>query len=151
MKRIFWPFFSSPSNDTDVTEHAAIVVVDAVEDQGAGRGIGQTSRRRELIAKLANQLIDPFAGLGADQNRILGREAEHLLDFLCHPDRIGAGQVDLVDDRDDLQPDFDGGVSIGDGLGLHALRGIDDQDRPFAGLQAPSALRNGNRHARACR
>ena len=47
----------------------------------------------------------------------------------------GGGQVDLVDDGDDLQARLDGGVGVGDGLGLHALGGIDDQDRPFAGLQ----------------
>ena len=33
------------------------------------------------------------------------------------------------------RPDFDGGVGVGDGLGLHALRGIDDEDGAFASLE----------------
>ena len=35
--------------------------------------------------------------------------------------RMGGGQVDLVDDQDDLHIGFDGHVGIGDGLGLDAL------------------------------
>ena len=118
-----------------VGEHAAIVVVDAVENQRARRCIRDSARRRKLIAELVDQFVDPLAGLGADEDGILGAEAEHLLDFLRHAHWIGAGQVDLVDDGNDLQSDLDRSVGVGDGLRLHALRGIDDQDRPFAGLE----------------
>ncbi len=31
-------------------------------------------------------------------------------------------------------------VGVGDGLGLHALRGVDQQDRPFAGGEAARDL-----------
>ena len=89
----------------------------------------------ELVAKLGDQLIDALPGFGGDEDRVFGGEAEDLLDFLGDADRIGAGQVDLVDDGDDFEADIDGGVGVGDGLSLHALRGVDDEDRPFAGLE----------------
>ena len=43
----------------------------------------------------------------------------------------GILQVDLVDDRNDVQPAVHGGESICQRLGLHPLSGVDDQDRPF--------------------
>ena len=57
---------------------------------------------------------------------------------ICSRTRSGSadGQVDLVDDRDDLEIVVDGGVGVGQGLRLHALRGVDDQDRAFARGQA---------------
>ena len=44
-------------------------------------------------------------------------------------------QVNLVEDRYDLEPLIDGGITVRDGLGLHTLGGIDDQERPLAGRQ----------------
>jgi hypothetical protein len=35
-----------------------------------------------LLAQLGDQLVDPLPGLGRDEDRVLGAEAEHLLDFL---------------------------------------------------------------------
>jgi hypothetical protein len=122
-------------DDADVGDDAAVVVVDAVEDEGAGRGIGLAARGRELVAEFGQQFVDALAGLGGDEDCFFGGEAQDLLDFLRDASRIGAGQVDLVDDGDDLQADIDGGVGVGDGLGLHALGGIDDEDGTFAGLE----------------
>ena len=45
-------------------------------------------------------------------------------------------QIDFVDDRDDRQVLLHRQMHIGHRLRLHALRGIDDQQRPFAGAQA---------------
>ena len=119
----------------DVRDDAAVVIIDAVEDQGAGRQVGLARGGRELVAELADQLVDALAGLGRDEDRLFGREAEHLLDFLGHLNGARSGQVNLVDDRDDLQPHVDRGVRVGDGLGLHALGAVDDEDRPLARLQ----------------
>ena len=42
------------------------------------------------------------------------------------------GKIDLVDDRNDLQPVVDGHVGIGQRLRLDTLRSIDHQQRAFA-------------------
>ena len=49
---------------------------------------------------------------------------------------LGRGQVDLVDDRNDFQVVVEGQVGVGEGLRFDALRGVDHQQRAFAGLQA---------------
>ena len=53
---------------------------------------------------------------------------------------IRAGQVDLVDDRDDHQVLREGQVGVGQRLGLDALAGVDHQDRALAGLQRAAHL-----------
>ena len=53
--------------------------------------------------------------------------ADQLRDLLPHPLGLGAGQVDLVHGRDQLEPGVDRQVGVGDGLGLDALGGVDDQ------------------------
>ena len=49
-------------------------------------------------------------------------------------------QVDLVQHRDDGQVVLHRQEGVGDGLGLHALEGIDEQDRPLAGGEAARHL-----------
>ena len=53
---------------------------------------------------------------------------------------LGGGQVDLVEDRHDLEPGIDRLIDIGQGLGFDALAGIDHQQRAFAGGQAAADL-----------
>jgi len=50
---------------------------------------------------------------------------------------LGGGQVDLVDDGDDLVVVLDRLVDVGEGLRLDPLRGVDDQERAFAGGEGP--------------
>ena len=49
--------------------------------------------------------------------------------------RLRAGQVDLVDDGNDLEVVVDGQIRVGERLRLDALRGIDEQQRALAGGQ----------------
>ena len=65
-----------------------------------------------------------------------GIHADHILDLLLDPVGLGGGQVDLVEDRHNLQPGINRLIDIGQGLGLHALAGIHHQQRAFAGRQA---------------
>ena len=45
---------------------------------------------------------------------------------------IGGRQVDLVQNRNDLDALLDRGVAVGDGLRFDALRGVDDEQRALA-------------------
>ena len=53
---------------------------------------------------------------------------------------IGVWQVDFVDDRNEFEALLLREMDIGDSLGLHALGGIDDQQRPFAGCERAGHL-----------
>ena len=62
--------------------------------------------------------------------------------FHLADDEIGPGvrQVDLVERRDDLEVGVHREEGVGDGLRLHALEGVDEQDRSFARGQAARDL-----------
>ena len=86
------------------------------------------------------QLGHALAGLGADPQDVLGRDAEHLLDLGRAPVGVGGGQVELVEAGDDLEVVLEGEVAVGEGLGLDALGGVDQQDHALAGGQRPGHL-----------
>ena len=78
--------------------------------------------------------------LGRGQDDLLARDREDVLELLDDHLRLGRGQVDLVEDRDDRQPEPQREVDVGEGLGLDALGGVDDEDGALAGLQAAADL-----------
>ena len=67
--------------------------------------------------------------------RVRGIEPDGALDHLLGALDVGAGKVDLVDDRNDLQPVVDRDVRVGQRLRLDALRSVHDQQRAFARSQ----------------
>ena len=62
-----------------------------------------------------------------------GRQIEFSISIAISSGR-GVRQVDLVHDRDHLELGQLGEVSVGDGLRLDALRGVDEEQRALAGL-----------------
>ena len=76
--------------------------------------------------------MDIDARLCGYAGRVLGGDADDVLDLVDHAVGVGRGQVDLVDDGDDLQSRVDRKVGIGKGLRLDALRRVDDQYRALA-------------------
>ena len=67
-----------------------------------------------------------------DLRAVLGRDADDVLDLLLDARRIRGRQVDLVDDRHDLQPRVDREVGVAQRLRLDALRRVHDQQRALA-------------------
>ncbi len=78
---------------------------------------------------------DARAELRAGEDGAGAVEADDLLDLAPRLFGLGAGQVDLVDDRDDLEVVLDGEVRVGERLRFDALRGVDEQQRALAGGQ----------------
>ena len=76
----------------------------------------------------------------ARQNRVIAVEADDLRDLAARLFGLRARQVDLVDDRDDLQVVLDGEVGVGQRLRLDALRGVDEEQRALARGQRPRHL-----------
>ena len=75
--------------------------------------------------------------LGTDLDRIVGVNADNVLDLGYHLVRIRRRQIDLVQNRENLEALVNCRNTIGDTLRLDTLRRIDDQQRPFAGGQRP--------------
>ena len=71
---------------------------------------------------------------------VIRRDGEDVLQLVLAEGDVRARQVDLVDDRNDLHPEVDGKVGVGDRLGLDPLGGIDQQQGPLAGRQAARDL-----------
>ena len=65
----------------------------------------------------------------------VGRPAEQLGHLGGRAVRVGRRQVDLVDDRDDLEVVLDREIRVGERLRLDPLRRVDDEHRALARLE----------------
>ena len=101
---------------------------------------GSPARRRDASDDRFEDVRHALAGLGAAAHGVGGRDADDVLDFLDHPLGLRRRQIDLVQDRHDLDPLLDRRVAVRDGLRFHALRGVDHQERAFAGRERPRDL-----------
>jgi hypothetical protein len=104
------------------------------------RSVGVTGRRRYLAHNLVEQGSDALAGLAGDPQYVAGLAADDVRQFAGITFGVGSRQVDLVEDRNDGQVAVQGEVEIGQGLGLDALGGVDQQHRALAGLQRAGHL-----------
>ena len=123
-------------DDADLDDHAAVGVVPGVEDQGLERRLGRSGGRRHAFDDRLEDVADADAFLGAGEDGAVGVEPDDLLDLPLGLVGHRAGQVDLVDDRDDLEVVVGGEVGVGERLRLHALRRIDQEQRALAGRRA---------------
>ncbi len=124
----------------DVGDHAAVDVIDRVEDHRPGLRVGVADRRRDVAADHVEQLLDALAGLGAHPEHVVGVAADDVGDLGGVQVGLGGRQVDLVQHRDDLQVVLQRQVQVGQRLRLDALGGVDQQHRALAGGQAAADL-----------
>jgi hypothetical protein len=88
----------------------------------------------------SSTFVDADAGLGGGEHRVVGGEADDVLDFLAHLVGLGGGQVDLVDDGNDGVVMLDRLVDVSECLRLHPLRRVHNQQRAFARGEAARHL-----------
>ena len=74
----------------------------------------------------------PSPFLRAHEENVVGIGADEVVDFLLAPLRLGARQVDLVEDRDDLEPGVQREEQVRKRLRLDPLRRVDDENRALA-------------------
>ena len=98
--------------------------------------VGLPLGARDLFDDLPEDVLDADPLLGADLQGLGRVEADDRLDLLEHFVDSRHRQIDLVDDRNHDQVAVDRRVSVGDGLRLHALKGVDEQQGPLARGQA---------------
>ena len=112
---------NSAINDAKENNHAAIRVVPRVEDQSFERRVWIAFGRRHVPHDRFQHLCDSDASLGAGQNRVVSFQADEVLDLFNGSLRFSTGQVDLIDDRNQLEIIFNRQVSIRQRLGFDAL------------------------------
>ena len=83
---------------------------------------------------------DALPGLGRDLHRVAGLDADDVLDLLLDAGHVGGGEVDLVQDRDDLVVGLEGGIDVGQRLRLDPLGGVHDEERALDGLHGAGDL-----------
>jgi hypothetical protein len=122
-------------HDAHQHHHADVVVEPGVDDQRLQRRVGIAFGRRHALTIGLEHLGTPSPVLALTSASRRGVDADDLLDLVDARAGIGRRQVDLVDDRHDLEPLLERGVAVGDALRLDALRGVDHQQRALAGRQ----------------
>ena len=101
---------------------------------------GIALRRRDALHHGLEHRRHALAGLGRDLQDLGAGAADDAGDLVGPLLRLGAGQVDLVEHRDDLQVVLERQKGVGQSLGLHPWRGVDHQDGALAGGQAARHL-----------
>jgi hypothetical protein len=129
-----------PVDHPDKDDDAPVRVEPRIEQQGLERGAGVTRRRRQPVHDGLERLVNAGSRLGTRKDRAVGVEPDDVLDLPLALVGLRARQVDLVDHRHDFEVVVDRQVGVGEGLGLHALRRIHQQQRPLARRQRPCHL-----------
>ena len=120
-------------DDPHQHDDAEISVVPAVHQQGLQRRVAVALGRRQAGDDRLQHIGHAEAGLGRDHDRVGGVEADHVLDLLLDLVGLGRRQVDLVEHRHDLMAGVERVIDVGERLRLHALAGVDHQQRALAG------------------
>ena len=121
-------------NDTPVR------IIQGVKDQGLERGIRIAVGRRYIGDDCLQDILHPQSLLGGNKGSFRGIQSDDILDLFPHRFRLGRGEVDLVNDRKDIQVVLQGQIDIGQGLGLDPLCRVHDQDRSVAGGKGAAHL-----------
>ena len=124
----------------NVGDHTAVGVVDRVEDHRPRRGIRITRRCGHLTHHVVEQFRDAVASLPRYPQHVTRLAADDVSDLAGVAVRVGRGQVDLVEHRDDVQVAVQRQVEVGQRLRLDALGGVDQQHRTLAGLERTGHL-----------
>ena len=127
-------------DDANVGDHAAVGVVDRIEDHRARRGVRVAGRRRHLAHHVVEQVGHTLARLPGDPQHVAGFAPDDVGDFGGVAIRVGGGQVDLVQHRNDGEVPVQCQVEVCKCLRLDTLGGVHQQHRALAGLQRPRHL-----------
>ena len=127
-------------DDPHEGDDAAVLVVGRVEDQRPRRGGRLAGGCRDPRDDGVEHRLDAAAGLGRDPQHVPRVVAEELGQLQRDAVRVGLRQVDLVDDRNDLELVLDREVGVRERLRLDPLGRVDHEQRPLARLQRPRDL-----------
>ena len=131
-----------PVHDAHVGDHAAVGVIHGVEDEGAGGRVRSVFARRRghELAHAVEKLLHAFASFAGDAQHILRFATNDGGDLLGVLVGVGGGEINLVEDGDDLQVVLHRHVEVGERLSLDALGSVDKQNSALAGLEGTGDL-----------
>ena len=127
-------------DDADIGDHAAVDVVDGVENHCARWRFRVSRGRRHLAHHVIEQIGDALARLARHAQDVAGLAPDDVGDLTGIAIGVGGGQVDLVEHRNDVQVTVERQIQVGQRLRLNALGGVDQQHRTLAGLQRTGHL-----------
>src|ERR1700756_475203 len=78
-------------------------------------------------------LVDTEAALGTDGQSVVRVNGQNTFDLFLDEVDLRGGQIDFVDDRENGEVVSGGEKGVGDGLRFDPLRGVNNQQRAFAG------------------
>ena len=87
---------------------------------------------RNVVHDGFEQIVNAGARFAACENRIISGYGKTVLDLGANTLGLGGGKIDLVNKRNDFEVRVHGHHGVCHGLGLDALRGIDNQHRALA-------------------
>ncbi len=94
-----------------------------------------TRRRRYDLYNLLEHLLHVLARLGRDARCLAAVESYNVLDLLAHLFGMRRREVNFIDYRADFEVVVQGEICVRQGLGLYALCGVNNQNRPLAGRE----------------
>ena len=139
MRRIFFGP-QPPLHDAHQRHRAEVIVEPGIYDQRLEWRPGVALRRGDTPHDGLEDVRYAHAGFGAGADGIAGINTDDVLDFLNRACGIGGRQINLVQYRQDFQIEFGGGVTVRHRLRLHALGGVHNKQRAFAGGQGARHL-----------
>src|SRR5699024_6963343 len=127
---------------TDVGHHAAVGVIDRVENHRARWRIRAdfTAGCRNELRDFIQQLRYALAGIARYLEDFFGLDADNIRDFQRVLFWLRIRKVDLIEHWNDFQVIFHRHVQVRQGLCFDALRGIDKQNGSFARIQGAGDL-----------
>ena len=127
--------FEGAVEDAQISDDSTVSVVDGIENQGAGP-------RRRIGFRRRNEFDDGFEHLryaGAffrgNGNCLFARDGKNFLHLFQAHRHIGSRKVDFVDDRNDMKIMTHGQLNICNGLCLHSLGCVNDEQGAFTGCE----------------
>ncbi len=130
----------SAIDDANIGDDTLIGVILGIEDERPQRLVIGATRRRHALHHRFENLLGADALFGRRQDGLLAGDADHILDLFDDTLRLGAGQVDLVDNRDEFEVGLERQIEIRQRLRLDALRGVHHQNRALARRQTARHL-----------
>ena len=123
----------TPLHHANEHDGATVNVEPGIENQRLQRRVRRAFRGRHVLHDGFQHVFHTEAALGADQQRIVGRNGQHIFDLFLRVFRLRGRQVDLVDHRKDREVVPRRQKCVCDSLSLYALARIYYKERALAG------------------
>ena len=129
------PFAQHAFKNTSQYDNPAVGIKPGIENQRLQPLFRIALRRRHSVNDCFQHIRHPLPGLSADQDGIGCVQSHRTFDHFLGASNVGTRQVNLVDDRNDLEPIVDRQIRIRQGLSFDSLRSVHNQERAFTGSQ----------------